>query len=237
MTSITDPGSIDSTLLAVVRASTARLAGTCGFSRADRDDIRQELLFDCFLRLRRFDPAKSSPRTFLLRIVRHRVATLVEAQHAACRDYRLCRDSLDGQVRFGADESMLLGETVSADAYEERIGRNRLSSWERAELRIDVHNVVSLLPAELATIAVMLKSVSVVEAAQRLVLSRATVYRRINDIRRIFKSAGLDLYLSRSGTASVWHHRRSTSDSLDRCRDDPRTSCWQAEPGRRARCT
>jgi hypothetical protein len=78
-------------------------------------------------------------------------------------------------------------------------------------LEIDVDSVMSSLPAELATIAVLLKSVSVVDATQRLLLSRASVYRRINAIRRIFNSAGLDLYLSRSGTASVLHHRRSTS--------------------------
>jgi hypothetical protein len=37
-----------------------------------------------------------------------------------------------------------------------------------AELRIDIDNVVSLLPAESAAIAILLKSLCVVEVARRL---------------------------------------------------------------------
>src|ERR1035441_7960883 len=84
---------IDPSILSAIRGKAAHLIGACGFSAADRADLQQELVFDCLSRLGKFDPTKSSHRTFLHRVVGHRVATLVDAKMAACRDYRLCRDS------------------------------------------------------------------------------------------------------------------------------------------------
>jgi RNA polymerase sigma-70 factor, ECF subfamily len=178
-------------LLAVVGATATRLAGTYGFSRADRDDIRQELLMDCFVRLRRFDPAKSSRSTFVHRIVRHRVATLVDTQRALCRDYQRCRQSLDDPAHADASQSLPLGETLSADGREVGNGRNSRSSWDHTELQIDVAKVIGTLPSELAAVAVVLKSEGVVEAARRLGLSRATLHRRLGEIREVFAAAGL----------------------------------------------
>ena len=183
---------IDPSILSAIRGKAAHLIGACGFSAADRADLQQELVFDCLSRLGKFDPTKSSHRTFLHRVVGHRVATLVDAKMAACRDYRLCRDSIDDPVRLPTDESIPLGETVSADDYEARSGRSALSSCERTVLQIDVARLIAALPAELAAVAVVLKSAGAVEAGRRLGISRATVYRRISQIREVFAAAGLD---------------------------------------------
>lgn len=195
MTATPDVVAIDFALVKLVRIKSARLAGMYGFNVMDRDDIYQELFLDCLLRLRKFDPAKSSRRGFLHRVVCHRIASLLEAQRAIRRDYRMCRDSLNAPIQFDASESFELGETVSSDDYEARMGRSRLSSRECAEIQIDVATVIATLPAELAGIALVLKSVNAVEAGRRLGLSRATVYRRISDIRQAFAAAGLDGYL------------------------------------------
>jgi RNA polymerase sigma-70 factor (ECF subfamily) len=181
-------------MLRLVRIKAAQLSRTNGFSPADRDDIRQELLLDCFVRLRKFDPAKSSHIIFLHKVVTNRLATLLEAQRAGCRDYRRCRHSLNDRVQF-ADESIELGETISVDDYEAQIGRRALSSVERTELQIDAASVISRLPAELAAVAVQLQSVSVVEAARRLQVSRSTLCRRVASLREIFLAVGLDRYV------------------------------------------
>jgi len=186
---------VDPTLLAVVRATAAGLAGKYGFSVSDGDDIGQELLVDVVVRLRKFDPVKSSRRTFVQRVVRHRVATLLDAQRAACRDFRRCRASLDAPSPFSAGDSIPLGETLSADEYEAWSGRSVLPSRERIELQIDVARVIAVLPAELAAVATVLKSAGAVEAGRRLGISRATVYRRIDRIREVFAAAGLDGYI------------------------------------------
>jgi RNA polymerase sigma-70 factor (ECF subfamily) len=215
-----DQQTIDQTVLRVVHNKAARLAGTNGFSRSDREDIQQELLVDYFVRVRKFDPAKSSCRTFLYRVVRHRIASLLDAQHAACRNHRLCRDSLDGPAQVVTGEAIPLGDFVSFDECEFRIGRHALSSGERQDLRIDVDRVIATLPYELAAIADLLRSVGVVETANQLGVPRSTVYRRITAIRAVFARAGLDLYVRRPGTASArpvggaW-----SSPSVNECAD------------------
>jgi RNA polymerase sigma-70 factor (ECF subfamily) len=188
-----DQTALDPAIFKMVSIKAAGLAGRYGFSHSDRDDIRQELLLDCFVRLRRFDPAKSGRGTFVHRVATHRIATLLEAQRAECRDYRRCRDSLNDRVRF-ADEPIELGETISVDDREARIARSVLSPLERTELQIDVARVISRLPAELTAVAVLLQSVSVVEAAQRLRVSRSTLCRRVASIRGVFAAAGLHHY-------------------------------------------
>ena len=190
-----DQTAIDQNVLRVVHYKAAQLVGTYGFSRSDGEDLQQELLADYFVRLRKFDPAKSSCRTFLRRVIQHRVATLLEAQRAACRDYRLLCNSPDCSAEFVGGESVPLGEIVSADDCERRIGRTTLSSRDREELRIDVDNAISLLPAELANVAVLLKSLSTVEVGRQLSLSRSTLYRRLARIRAVFAAAGLRDYL------------------------------------------
>jgi RNA polymerase sigma-70 factor (ECF subfamily) len=193
----TDLIALDTALLNVVRAKAMSLAGTYGFSQSDRDDIGQELLLDSIVRLRKFDPAKSSRGCFVRRIVNNRVATLIEGQMAGRRDYRACRSSLSDPIDFGVGESVELGDTVSGDDYEGRMGRCALSSSERTELQIDVARLIAALPAELAAVAVVLKSAGVVEAGRRLGLSRSTLYRRLTPIRAAFAAAGLDAYLGR----------------------------------------
>lgn len=195
--------SIDPLVLSVVRTEANRLAGSCGFSYGDRDDIRQELLLDCLVRLRRFNASRSSRRTFLYRVVRHRVGTLRESQSAACRDYRLCTDSLDGPAHLVTSKSIILGDTTSTDTCEARIGQYSLSSWEREELRIDVNKVISTLPYELAVIANLLRCIGAVDAAHQLGMPRATLYRRIATIRKAFKAAGLDRCLKRRRTTPL----------------------------------
>ena len=204
---------IDSTLLAAVRTKSATLAGTYGFSVTDRDDISQELLLDGWLRLRKFDPTKSSRRGFLRRVVGNRVATLLDAQRAACRDYRSCQRSLNEKIEFTAGDFVELGETVSTDDYEARIGRRALSSRDRAELLIDVAKVIAILPRELAAIANLLRSAGVGETAHQLGVPRSTMYRRIADIRVVFENAGLHLYLNCLDRASSKRQNRSCNDT------------------------
>lgn len=188
------PNGMDPWVLRVVRTKAASLIGTYGFTSADRDDIRQELLLDYIVRFRKFNPAKSSRRTFLHRVVRHRVATLVDARRAACRDYRLCQGSLDSSPGVAWSNPIPIGETEPIANGEDLTGRRARSSWVLMELEVDVSKVIATLPLELAAVAVALKSAGVVEAARRLGLSRATVYRRITQIRELFEMAGLRGY-------------------------------------------
>jgi hypothetical protein len=134
--------------------------------------------------------------------VRHRVSTLRASCTAACRDYRLCIDSLDGPTHSITGESITLADTISANFSEAGINGYARSPQEREELRIDVARVISNLPQELSAIVNLLQSEGVVETANQLRVPRATLYRRLATIRRHFVVAGLDLYVRVASTAS-----------------------------------
>jgi RNA polymerase sigma-70 factor, ECF subfamily len=199
MSTRAQPIDIDPGTQAMIYAKAFDLRGRYGFTANDSEDIEQELLLGCFRKLPRWDASRSCRRTFLRRVVNNRIATLVEEQMAGCRDYRVCGISLNDPVEFATGESVELGEAVSADDHEARTGRSALSSCERVELRIDIASVISRMPPQLATLASLLKAVSVVEAGRRLRLSRSTVYRRVAEIREAFERAGLRRYQSRAG--------------------------------------
>jgi RNA polymerase sigma factor (sigma-70 family) len=169
------------------------LVGSYGFTSADQDDLQQEAALDLHLRLRNYDPARSGRRTFVQRVVTNRFANLIAERRAGCRDYRACLRSLDEPDR--QDGVRCFGETLSEDEYESRMGWRSMPWVQHAELRADVGRVIALLPPDLADVAGLLMSMSAVEAARRLNLSRATAYRRIGRIREIFAAAGLDGYL------------------------------------------
>jgi len=194
---------VDPSVANAIRWKAAQLIGTNGFAPAEREDLEQDMLHDCLRRLRRFDPSRSSRRGFQHRVVRHRASTLVEAQRAGRRDFRLCRDSLDAPVQLARGESIPLRDTISADDYDARSGRSALPSCQRTELQIDVAGVIAGLPPELRPVAAELKSATIVEASRRLGISRATVYRHIGRIREVFAAAGLDRYLGPPDPAAV----------------------------------
>jgi RNA polymerase sigma factor (sigma-70 family) len=192
-----DPG-----VWGIIRSSSHALVGSYGFTYDDREDIQQEIALEVHRRMTWFDPGRSGPRTFVRRVAVNRIADLIAERQASCRDHRLCRRSVDEPV--GQDGFERLGDTLAADETESLAGRQSLTWGQRSELRADVNTAISLLPSELAAVARLLTSVSVVEAARRLSLARVTVYRRIGRIRKVFAAAGLDGY-RRSGAHQPSH--------------------------------
>jgi hypothetical protein len=88
-----------------------------------------------------------------------------------------------------------LAGLISDDEVAIRLGRRSRPAAELANLRLDVERLVNGLPPELVSVArLLLEGESNVEVAGRLGLSRASLYRRIAQLRQIFRNAGLDSY-------------------------------------------
>lgn len=87
----------------LIRIKARQLIGKAGFTAADKEDIEQELMLDLLQRLKKFDPTKAKRTTFMVRVVNHRIASLIEERQARCRDWRLCLDSLDEPIRCDGD--------------------------------------------------------------------------------------------------------------------------------------
>jgi hypothetical protein len=89
-----------------------------------------------------------------------------------------------------------LGDAISDHDYRCRLGVGQLAAEDRLPLSIDVARLVTRLPKELACICGLLMALqSPCEVAAKARISRATLYRRIGQIRAEFAVAGLPDYL------------------------------------------
>ena len=191
---------IDMFAVKLIRNKASQLVGRTGFVEADLHDLEQELVLDLLQRLPRFDPNRAGRNTFITRVVKHRVATLIKAQEAGNRDYRLRAFSLDRDFPLEDDEpdpvkgqftSPLLDQT----AFLQQTGAAARSESERKELRMDLEEAANALPPDLRDLCRRLVSQTVTEVFRDTGIPRATLYGAIQKVRKIFEEAGLDAYL------------------------------------------
>ncbi len=172
---------LDAGVLTEIRRYAGRFGRGLRAAGYEPEDVAQELAASCLQHFRRYDPMRSSTRTFIHVIGRSRVASIAEKACAQKRDFHLCQESLN---------------TISIDTYQARLGRRSRSSEELLSLRIDTSRALARLTPELRTLAreLMLED-TVGAAARKLGLSRATAYRRIGELRLKLQAAGLGRYV------------------------------------------
>jgi hypothetical protein len=170
-------------VMSLANRKAGQLAGRYGFSKDDREDLKQDFIWDYLRRCRHHDPNRSPCRAFVIHVLQNRVATLIASQKAQSRDYRRWGGSLDTSVEnsWSALRLNLTDETPPGIQ----------------DLRIDLSRVVAALPAALAEVTKLLASHTPTEAATALSVPRLRVYRRIAELRTIFRRAGLEEYLPR----------------------------------------
>ena len=165
-------------LLRIAQAKAARLAGKYGISREEAQDVGQDLLADLIARWPDFNPAKSTGGSFIRRVMENRLATMISARHAGCRDYRR-------NVSQGRHQGPLVSEQTDP--------RASIDS-EIANLAIDIQRLRKRLRPDLAAVAVLLPSKKIQEITGLLGISRSTLYRRIRELRAVAIGLGLDRY-------------------------------------------
>jgi len=195
---------IDEFAVRLIKKRTRRLIGSAGFTRSDVADLEQEMAMDLLTRLPKFQEGRVGLESFIAVAIKHRAATLVEAQKAAKRDFR--------KVAFSLDQEFVDEDGEKHDGYDrldgERLvdpsdgGRRTLSDQaEKMALAIDLGRVLQKLSPELRRLCKLLSELNVSEVAQATGLSRDTLYRRIKTLRDIFESEGLrEFFPDRSDT-------------------------------------
>lgn len=181
----------------LIRYKARELAGRFGWSRSDQDDIEQELLLDLQKRLPKFDPDRAQMNTFISRLVDHKVASMIEAQKAAVRDYRKTRASLNSTLLDGEGSAVEFGATIPEQETQRRKGTPALGPAERRDLRIDLRRTLASLPPHLSDLAQRLVRSSPTEISRTTGTPRTTLLKRIQKIREHFERAGLAQYLPR----------------------------------------
>jgi len=142
--------------------------------RQAHDDIRQHLVAECLARMDRHDPTRGSIRTFTEQVARSEAINLGKSRHTARRL------AAGGEVHVSqASDEWIYGP--SADV--------------KPDCRFDVHRVLAGLSSEDHIICSGLVVLPVSALAKSLGMSRGSLRRRVERIRRTFEDAGLRIYL------------------------------------------
>lgn len=155
------------------------------FTRSDREDIEQEILLDVLERLPDYDPKRASRRTFISRIIDHKVASLLEFRSAARRDPRRVECALNTPVA-GDDGQAELGSLIE--------GTNPRPAHV-SDLAMDLDELLRTLPSKLRAVCELLPRSTVKEIAAEFGVSRRTVHRWKTEIQRRCEDMDLDQYL------------------------------------------
>jgi len=158
----------------IVKHKVRKLIGRYGFSASDEPDLQQELAMHVSTRMARHDPARGARSTFVDRIVRNKIANILEHRIAAKRGGRKRPLSLDA-----VPEGLLLDGHTDADV---------------VDLGLDVRNAVASLPPDLRQVAIRLEKNSPSEVARMLGLTRGQMRQRMEAIRHHMEGAGLSTH-------------------------------------------
>ena len=182
---------IDDYAVRIIKHKARQLIGRYGLTIFDREDLEQELMIDLLQRMRHFNPAKAKKSTFMARIVERHIATLLEARHARCRDWRLCRVSLNTPQENDRGDTRELIDRVDSEGTLRPCQLDTRES-EINNLRMDVVRVLDTLPEDLRDLCERLRESNMAEIARETGVPRTTLYDKLTRIREAFRKAKLD---------------------------------------------
>lgn len=182
--------------LELVGHKARQLVGTAGFTENDVEDIQQALIAHLLKRLPKFNPARASYNTFVDRVVEKQICNLIRDRQAEVRDYRREACSLNEEIDTGEEQPKQRLTTVLQDDQDIRTGKYARPAEERAQLQIDLNQVLAELPPDLRQVAEMLQTQCVSEVARNLGIPRRTFRdNHLAKLQAIFRAKGLGDYL------------------------------------------
>lgn len=170
-------------------AAAHRVGRRCRLPGDQIADIRQDLLLDLLKRLTAFDPSRGTLGAFAGVVARNEatrlIAGIMAERHAAGGAIL----SLDAPLGAGSESSLgdLLSQETSLSAW---LGQPA-DAFEAVERRIDVERALGALPRRDAALAARLAFASADRLARDGLAARASLYRRIRDLRFALAAAGL----------------------------------------------
>lgn len=180
----------------LIKSKGREFSNSNGRAWGGAEDVEQELALDLLQRLPDYDPSRASQDTFSNRVVRHRIASLVEHDRAQKRDSRLCHKSLNDLVKLGEGNWVERNEIYSEDDYFRLTRRRQRTCEERLDLGIDVRSAVKELSKRDQAICRGLgEGRTITTIAEMMGLSRNTIHQHTREIHRFFEDRGLREYL------------------------------------------
>lgn len=180
----------------LIRYKARQLARTEGFTAQDLEDICQDLLVDLLERLPKFDPTRATYRTFVDRVVNHRIANLLRHRRREKRTPRREVCSLNEYLEDEEGQPIQRVEILLVEEADRRLGRKTRTDQEMAELALDVPAALQCLSDNLRRLCEFLKTGSITEASRAMGIPRATLQDHRKKLREFLEAVGLQDYLA-----------------------------------------
>ena len=140
---------IDDYAVRIIKHKARKLIGSKGFSKSDREDLEQEMIYDLLRRLPKYDSAKAQLNTFIARVVENRISSIIEEREAGKRDWHLCTTSLNDRFDQGENDTVERQEVYDMDECLSQTGRFPPNPFDQKQHRIDLGSAIPALPPEL----------------------------------------------------------------------------------------
>jgi RNA polymerase sigma factor (sigma-70 family) len=178
-----------------IRYRARGLIGRFGFTRADLEDIQQDLRRDLLEQLPRYDPSRSKRSTFTKMVVEQKLSSMIEAQRAKKRDYRLRTYSLNEEIYDDGGERVQRIETIATDDWLWAARGPRRTIEELEDLRIELRRVAARLSPDMRWLLESLYTKTRAEISHETGIPRSTLNGRMEMLRRMLEDCGLKDYL------------------------------------------
>ncbi len=173
---------IDKYVVNQVRYHARKLVRHPSIHSMEIEDIEQELMLDVLSRTQAYDPEKASWRTFVDRILNHKIANLIEDAKALKRG---------GGVRAMSLDALLENPEGEDDEHPDPAG----DPTEAMHLAIDLKQAMQVLPQSLVVLMFQLGEHNPSELSRMTRVPRATLYGSINTLRGTLREQGVHHYL------------------------------------------
>jgi len=183
----------------LITSKAERLVGHYRFTESDREEIEQQIALQVVRKRATVPEARAQHLGFLITLVQHAVADIIEARKASNRDYRREDGSLDQWSQDASGEWELRGETITEDDAARRVGRPSMSGGDQHDLAMDLADAASRLAPQLREIFEKYAELgSPRKVAKAVGVHHSTVYEALKQIKEHFLAAGLTIYLPQS---------------------------------------
>lgn len=152
----------------------------------EAEDVQQNLIVDVLRRLPKYNGDRAGVKTFICRVIDHKIATLLESHEAACRGNGCTKESLDDWVRDETGTWVRRDTTVDVACSRAHAGVASGSDQGQRELEMDVASVMASLPPRQRKLCAMLRTKTPSEISRETGMSRSVIYKHIADIRAAF---------------------------------------------------
>ena len=178
----------DQVVTALIRRTAHQMRRLPVFRGLDLDDLVQELTLKLIQAMEQFDPDRGHPRSFLATVLTRHFLTLIRDYSTEKRDDRNCQSLQDYIHDDGS-------RPIAGTEFQELADGEVDLEQERADLALDLDEVLQQLPDHLRDLAERLKTSSISGAARDLGIPRSRIAREIEELRTRFEDAGLRAYL------------------------------------------